>query len=255
MSKELVFIKENKAVTDSLTVAEMFGKRHDAVLRDIRTQMEYSGHDFSLHNFVETQYQNEQNKQFYPKFDITEDAFMLVCMSYNTKEAVQMKIKFIQEFKRMREILSKPPQTQLEILQASINQLVQQEQRILAIENRTNVIEQKQNNITEILSLNPTEWRKKSTNLLNQIAKQRGGFDAYKDVRAEAYQLLEERAKCRLSIRLTNKKSEMALNGASKSKIDKVNKIDVIADDARLTEIFLAIIKEMAIASGVDMGV
>lgn len=95
MSKYLVFIKENKAVTDSLIVAEMFGKRHDAVLRDIRTQMEYSGHDFSLHNFVETQYQHEQNKQFYPKFDLTEDAFMLVCMSYNTKEAVQMKIKFI----------------------------------------------------------------------------------------------------------------------------------------------------------------
>lgn len=253
MSKNLVFIKENKAVTDSLIVAEMFGKSHDKVLRDIRTQIEYSGEEFSLANFGESNYES-RGKQ-YPKFDLTEDAFMLVCMSYNTKEAVQMKIKFIQEFKRMREILSKPPQTQLEILQASINQLVQQEQRILAIENRTNVIEQKQNNITEILSLNPTEWRKKSTNLLNQIAKQRGGFDAYKDVRAEAYQLLEERAKCRLSIRLTNKKSEMALNGASKSKIDKVNKIDVIADDARLTEIFLAIIKEMAIASGVDMGV
>lgn len=107
MSKYLVFIKENKAVTDSLIVAEMFGKRHDAVLRDIRTQMEYSGHDFSLHNFVETQYQHEQNKQFYPKFDLTEDAFMLVCMSYNTKEAVQMKIKFIQEFKRIKEQLQK----------------------------------------------------------------------------------------------------------------------------------------------------
>lgn len=62
---------------------------------------------------------------------------------------------------------------------------------------------------------------------------------------------LEERAKCRLSIRLTNKKSEMALNGSPKSKIDKVNKMDVFGDDARLTEIYLAIVKEMAIKYGV----
>lgn len=43
MENQLVFIKENIAVTDSLTIAEMFGKNHDNVLRDIRTQMEYAG--------------------------------------------------------------------------------------------------------------------------------------------------------------------------------------------------------------------
>ena len=45
----------------------------------------------------------------------------------------------------------------------------------------------------------------------------------------------------------------MALNGASKSKIDKVNKMDVIADDARLTEIYLAIVKEFAIKYGIKL--
>lgn len=139
MEKELVFIKENKAVTDSLTVAEMFGKRHDAVLRDIRTQMEYSGHDFSLRNFVETQYQNEQNKQFYPKFDLTEDAFILVCMSYNTKEAVQMKIKFIQEFKRIKEQLQshfQVPTTFAEALRLAADQ--QEKIQMLELEDTKN---------------------------------------------------------------------------------------------------------------------
>ena len=44
MKNQLVFIKENNAVTDSLTIAEMFGKNHDNVLRDIRTQMENLSH-------------------------------------------------------------------------------------------------------------------------------------------------------------------------------------------------------------------
>ncbi|WP_042993368.1 Rha family transcriptional regulator, partial [Bacillus thuringiensis] len=37
------------------------------------------------------------------KYNLTEEAFTLVAMSYNTKEAVQMKIKFIEEFKRMKQ--------------------------------------------------------------------------------------------------------------------------------------------------------
>lgn len=38
--KQIVFIEGNQAVTDSLTVAEVFGKRHDTVLRDIEVQIE-----------------------------------------------------------------------------------------------------------------------------------------------------------------------------------------------------------------------
>ncbi|MDR5022230.1 phage regulatory protein, partial [Bacillus thuringiensis] len=37
-----------KVVTDSLKIAEVFNKRHDNVMADIRTQMEYAGYEFSL---------------------------------------------------------------------------------------------------------------------------------------------------------------------------------------------------------------
>lgn len=102
---ELVFIYNNQPVTDSLTIAEVFGKDHGNVLKDIRKQIEYAGPDFGRVNFYESTYTNSQNKQM-PKFDLTEEAFVLVAMSYNTKEAVRMKIRFIQEFKRMREQLA-----------------------------------------------------------------------------------------------------------------------------------------------------
>ncbi|NIK10882.1 BRO-N domain-containing protein [Alkalibacillus almallahensis] len=140
------------------------------------------------------------------------------------------------------------PQSQLEILQQSVNQMVEQEKRLTAVE-------EKQDNINELLSLHPNEWRKKVNKIINQIAQERGGFGAYKDVRKESYEILEERGKCQLSIRLTNRKRKMAFEGASKSKIDKTTKMDVIADDARLTEIYLSVVKEMAIKNNVDMAV
>ena len=137
----------------------------------------------------------------------------------------------------------------------ALTQLNQQEynKRLGKIEKKQDTIEKKQDSIKEVLSLNPIEWRSKVNKIINAIAKKRGGFQAYQDVRNESYEILEERAKCRLSIRLTNKKSEMALNGAPKSKIDKVNKMDVIADDTRLTEIYLAIVKEMAIKNNAEV--
>lgn len=122
-------------------------------------------------------------------------------------------------------------------------QLKQQEQdeRLLAIE-------QNQENIKEIVTLNPTDWRKKTTTIINKIAIARGGFGEYKNVRQESYDLLEARARCKLDIRLNNRKKEALANGIiPKSKIEKMSKLDVIADDARLTEIYIAIVKEMAI--------
>ncbi|WP_340701629.1 Rha family transcriptional regulator [Brevibacillus borstelensis] len=206
-------------------------------------------------NFEQTQYQHPQNKQWYPKYNLTEDAFAIVAMSYVTPEAMKMKVKFLEEFKRLREQLLavQAPKTQLEILQVSIQQLVEQERRLAAVENRVEQTEKKQDQITEILSLNPTGWRKKVNGLINKIAQSVGGYGAYQDIRNESYQRLEERARCFLSTRLTNKQRKMALEGVPKSKIDKVSRMDVIAEDARLTEIYLAIVKEMAIEYQVDI--
>lgn len=102
---QLVFIENNQVVTDSLTIAEMFGKEHKNVLRDIQTQIEYAGNEFSQLNFEPSNYQTRG--KIYPKFNLTEEAFTLVVMSYNTRDAVQTKVKFIQEFKRMKEYIQK----------------------------------------------------------------------------------------------------------------------------------------------------
>ncbi|PGE75622.1 ORF6C domain-containing protein [Bacillus toyonensis] len=115
---EFVFMERNQVVTDSLAMSQMFGKEHKNVIRDIEIQLEKlveaNETEWGQLNFEHTQYQHYQNKQWYPKFNLTEDAFAIVAMSYITPEAMKMKIKFLQEFKRMKEYIQKQQQPSVE---------------------------------------------------------------------------------------------------------------------------------------------
>ncbi|PEC73827.1 phage regulatory protein [Bacillus thuringiensis] len=131
-NNNLVFESNGEIVTDSLTIASMFGKDHYNVLKDIRKQVEYAGEEFGQVNFHESSYINSQNKRM-PKYDLTEEAFTLVAMSYNTKEAVQMKIKFIEEFKRMKQHIQSQqqlPKDPMSILKLTFDALEGQKQEI-----------------------------------------------------------------------------------------------------------------------------
>lgn len=129
----LVFENNGEVVTDSLTVAEMFGKEHKNVNRDIEVQLEKLAEanetEWGVLNFGQTQYQHSQNKQWYKKYLLTEDAFAIVAMSYVTPEAMKMKVEFLREFKRMKEHIEKRMQIpgdtfgQIELLAAGTSNL------------------------------------------------------------------------------------------------------------------------------------
>ncbi len=106
--------------------------------------------------------------------------------------------------------------------------------------------------IKEVVALDSTAWRADTQNLLNKIAVSLGGTsESYRQLRNESYELLDQRMAARLQIRLTNKRRRMAEEGTSKSKRDALTKIDVIAEDKRLIEGYVAIVKEMAIKHGI----
>lgn len=105
--------------------------------------------------------------------------------------------------------------------------------------------------IKEIVSLNSTDWKSDSKNLIVKIAHKLGGNLFIQDVYKEIYTNLEKRIGCQLEIRLTNKRRRMADEGVCKSKRDKLNKLDIIGEDKKILECFLAIVKELAIKYGV----
>jgi Rha family phage regulatory protein len=99
----LVFEKHDKAMTDSLKVAEYFGKEHKNVLRDIK-ELDCSA-EFSRLNFEPSKHKDKRGK-WQPTVNIAFDGFMFLAMGYRGKRAAQLKEAYISEFNRMRSFIS-----------------------------------------------------------------------------------------------------------------------------------------------------
>lgn len=205
---QLVFLVNNQPVTDSLTIADVFEKRHSDVIRDIEVQVsklnEAGEHEFGKRNFALSSYQSGTRE--YKKYDLTEDAFTLVAMSYVTPQAMKMKVKFIQEFKRMREQLSQPRVlSEREQLLASMKITIETSEKVELIENKVISLEQKideqitldygeqrrlqrgvATKVYEICS-NPSDRPKLFRELYREI-KDRFGVASYKDVKRKELQ-------------------------------------------------------------------
>lgn len=181
----------------------------------------------------------------------TEKGAWLHAKSLNTDQAWDAYELLVDKYYSIVEQQRTMSPSELALLQAQ--NMVALEQRVEVQGTKIEALEAKQDNITEIIALNPTEWRKKVSRILSKIAEVRGGYEAHKDVRNESYEVLEERAKCKLAIRVSNKQKNLAIIGANKTAISKVSKLDVIADDTRLTEIYLAVVKEIAIKHQINI--
>ena len=134
---EIVFRGTNdQALTNSLLVAKSFGKEHKHVLDSIRKLIEGCAEISADPMFEETTYVNEQNGQAYPMYLMNRDGFTLLVMDFKGKRAMQFKLEYIKAFNSMEEHIkaSQKPKSQLEILQMSINQLVEQEHRLSSVE-------------------------------------------------------------------------------------------------------------------------
>lgn len=92
---ELVFKGQNDQVlTNSLLVAEKFGKEHKHVLDAIRELMQGCAETSAGPMFVETIYVNEQNRQEYPMFVMNRDGFTLLAMGFTGKKALKFKLDY-----------------------------------------------------------------------------------------------------------------------------------------------------------------
>lgn len=100
--QELVYLKNDEAVCDSLQVAEKFEKRHDNVMQAIRglLKIEDTHQMFKLSSYTE-----EQNGQRYPKYIMNRDGFSLLAMGFTGKKALQWKLQYIKAFNQMENFI------------------------------------------------------------------------------------------------------------------------------------------------------
>ena len=93
-----VTIKNGRAVTTSVAIAEFFGKRHERVLDKIRN-LDCSA-KFTEHNFVSSEYTDSTGRKL-PMYQITKNGFVFLVMGFTGKKAAAFKEAYIAEFDRM----------------------------------------------------------------------------------------------------------------------------------------------------------
>lgn len=249
---ELVIMKDKQAVTTSLQVAETFEKEHRSVLKAIDDLKEGLAQKYA-DLFWEDTYIHPQNKQPYRIVYMNRDGFTLAVLGFNnTAKVLDFKLKYIEAFNQMEEHIKQ----QLDVSQLSpdlqmfhklFTSIAEQQLEFTYQKQRQEKLESKVDSISEIVRMDTKDWRKNANNILRKIAIKQGGFDKFKEIGNESYQMLELRAKCDLDRRLENRRKNMIVQGVGKTTVKRFNKLDVIAEDARLTEIYLSVIKDMAI--------
>ena len=102
---ELVYLKTEEAMTDSLTVAESFEKRHDVVLRKIESLIENDSTQNCGECFVKTWYKDPSGKRNI-KYLMNRDGFAFLVMGFTGKKANEWKWKYIDAFNKMESVIT-----------------------------------------------------------------------------------------------------------------------------------------------------
>lgn len=174
------------------------------------------------------------------------DAAKEMAMLERNEKGKQVRRYFIQVEKKYKStsLVAQELSPQLQVM---INLEIEQKRQAEKLEH----VEERIESIREVVAIDTTSWREDTGRILRKIGMECGDSKSYQDVRAESYQLLEKRMGVNVKQRLTNKRRRMADEGVCKSRRDKLNYLDVIADDKKLIEGYTAIVKELAIKYGV----
>lgn len=105
----LVTISEkfkDQLTTTSFKVAEVFEKDHKNVIRDIEQLISNGVNQGGVLKFEHTPYKHPQNGQTYHYYEMNQDAFSILVMGYSGPKALDFKVKFLNAFNKMKELLN-----------------------------------------------------------------------------------------------------------------------------------------------------
>lgn len=232
--------------TDSRNISNNFNNNKDRFIEG-KHYFLLQGDDLKNFKGIHTEY---ENLKFTSKMYLwTERGANRHCKILDTDKAWE-------QFDNLEETYFKVKQQKItcieDVLIESLKEMKDLRQQVnqtnnIALEAKTEV-----KTIKEVVSLNATDWRKDTQQLIARIAKKRGGFEHINMLRRESYELLDNRFGVDLHRRLINKRRKMAEEGVSESKREKVNNLDVIQDDKKLIEGYVAIVKDMALKYGIS---
>lgn len=138
---------------------------------------------------------------------------------------------------------------ELQLMNALVQQINTQALSQLKLETSIKETKDEIQEMRDVIEIKPFDnWREDTSKQINKICRNNSD---YKEVRNKIYEALDRRAGTKIKTRLDNMKARALVAGMTRSKVDALGYLDVIAEDKKLIEIYTAIVKEMAIKKGV----
>lgn len=162
---------------------------------------------------------------------LTESGYLMLVKSFTDKLAWQVQRELVNGYFRAKEV--------------DYSALSPQLQFLIQLEKKQNRLERRIDSMCETMQVRGTNWRRATHSLINRIASASG--IEQRELYIVIYDELECRAGVDLDRRLTNLQDRLYDRGVSESRISRLNYIDIIAEDRKLIEIYIAIVKETAI--------
>ena len=160
--------QQGNNITTSLIVAQVFGKEHKNVIRDIESLSCSS--DFNRLNFEPIEY-NDSRGRIQRAYEITKDGFSFLVMGYTGQKAGEFKENFITEFNKREALLKSDDYILMRSQQILTKRVEAQEQKIKQL---TAINEQQQAqieaNAPRVLFSHAVETADKSI-LIGELAK------------------------------------------------------------------------------------
>ena len=181
---DLVFQNSNgNDVTTSLIVAQVFGKEHKNVVRDIENLS--CSENFNRLNFERITYKDARNRE-QTAYEMTKDGFSFLVMGYTGAKAGEFKERFINEFNRRESLLKDDDYILMRSQQILQKRLEASEEKIKQLESQAEqqqeTIELQQQELTQSapkVSYYDNHLQSVNTQTSTQAAKQIG-MDAEK---------------------------------------------------------------------------
>lgn len=236
-----------KRVLTTAQLAEAYGTAVDTINRNFnRNKDRYTeGKHFycltgeELKNFVSDNLSGANSNKVRTLYLWTERGTLLHAKSLNTDKAWEAYDYLLEHYFRTRD------NPDYSGLSPQLQFMIQMEQRQNALEKAVQTTNRRLDDMCETMQVRHDNWRKATHSLVNRIAT--ASHTDPREIYLDIYDEIECRAGVSLSRRFDNLCDRLYERGASDSRISRLNYIDVIADDKKLTEIYIAVVREMAV--------
>lgn len=267
---DIIDINRNKKTKTipSTEVAKMMGREHKEVMRMIDgyeppkgskkrkivgiiptlTKGNITPSDY----FIESTYKDKSGK-LNKCYECTKMGCEMLANKLTGEKGILFSATYVKRFNEMESAQMQTIDTtelspNLQSFKMLFDSMVEQELKQKQMEKDIKGLQNSLDNIQDLISLSKDNWRTDVKNMVNKITYKTG--INHKVIYDEIYKEIDNRFGVNLNIRLKNRKNNAIKNGVSKTKADKISKLDIINEDKLLIEAILIVIKDLAIKYG-----